>query len=403
MQDRSSDAGDEVVKSPLDRPAWAGADGLLDPGMTHMSAGMRIGSYVIEAPLGQGGMGVVYRGHDIKLNRPIAIKFLATDVADSSARRRFQREAQTASALNHPHIVTVYDADEFDGHQYLVTEYVDGGTLTNWARGTQAEPRKPDWREVVELLTGVADGLAAAHAAGIVHRDIKPDNILVSHSGYAKLADFGLAKLAEASESPLSRTLTEGRTRPGVVLGTIAYMSPEQASGKPLDARSDIFSFGVVLYEVLAGRRPFAGSTGLEVLQNVIDGTPPTLGDDAPVALRAVVEKALEKDPADRYQFTREMVVDLRRLTRQSAEVPSAPAFTKRGRPWMRFGVPAALLLLIAAIAVKWLPRAGAAPIHSIAVLPLANLSGDPNQEYFSEGTTEGIIIGTYAGRVPPP
>ena len=276
-------------------------------------------------------------------------KFLATDVADASARRRFQREAQTASALNHPHIVTVYDADEFDGRQYLVTEYVDGGTLANWAHGTQASPRKRDWRHVVELLAGVADGLAAAHAAGILHRDIKPDNILVSKSGYAKLADFGLAKLAEVSESPVTRTLTDGRTRPGVVLGTIAYMSPEQASGKPLDARSDIFSFGVVLYEVLAGRRPFAGSSDLEVLQKVIHGAPQTLGDDVPVALRAVVEKALEKDPADRYQSMREMVVDLRRLARQSAEIPAAPAFTWRGRTWLRFGVPAALVLLIAA------------------------------------------------------
>ena len=204
-QDRSSPSGarDAGAKTSLDRPAWEGAEWLLDPGITHLSAGMRIGSYVIEAPLGQGGMGVVYRGHDIKLNRPIAIKFLASDAADSSARRRFQREAQMASALNHPHIVTVYDAGEFEGHQYLVTEYVDGGTLTNWARGTQAsDPRKPDWRQAVELLAGVADGLAAAHAAGILHRDIKPDNILVSSSGYAKLADFGLAKLAEASQSP---------------------------------------------------------------------------------------------------------------------------------------------------------------------------------------------------------
>ncbi len=198
--------------------------------------------------MGEGGMGVVYRALDTKLNRPVAIKFLSNEFADAAARHRFQREAQTASSLNHPHILTVYDTGEFEGRQYLVTEFVDGGTLKTWTRSA-----KRTWREIVELLTGVADGLAVAHAAGILHRDIKPENILISQSGYAKLADFGLAKLAEGSDSDLTRTLTEGRTRPGVIIGTIPYMSPEQAAGKPVDARSDIFSFGVLLYEA-AGR-----------------------------------------------------------------------------------------------------------------------------------------------------
>src|SRR5712691_13511359 len=166
-----------------------------------------------------------------------------------------------ASSLNHPHILTVYDAGEFEGRQYLVTEFVDCGTLKDWRR---AEKRSS--RQIVELLIGVADGLAAAHQAGILHRDIKPANILVAKNGYAKLADFGLAKLAEGVEEDATRTLTEGRTRRGLVLGTIAYMSPEQASGKPLDARSDVFSFGAVIYEMVAGRRPFTGATDLEVL-----------------------------------------------------------------------------------------------------------------------------------------
>src|SRR2546422_11522058 len=179
-------------------------------------------------------MGVVYRARDTRLNRPVAIKFLSDELADAATRRRFQREAQMASSLNHPHILTVYDAGEFEGRQYLVTEFIDGGTLEDWVR-----EEKRTWPQIVELLTGIADGLAAAHAAGILHRDIKPANILVARNGYAKLADFGLAKLAEDAKTDATETLTAGRTRPGGILGTIAYMSPEQASGRALDTRSD--------------------------------------------------------------------------------------------------------------------------------------------------------------------
>src|SRR5579862_2768040 len=214
-------------------------------------------------------MGVVYLARDTKLNRPVAVKFLS-DEFDGTARRRFQREAQMASSLNHPHILTVHDAGEYEGRQYLVTEFVDGGTLKDWAKA-----EKRTWRQIVDLLVGVADGLAAAHGAGILHRDIKPANILVAKNGYAKLADFGLAKLVE--DRPAgddTRTMTEGLTRAGVIVGTIAYMSPEQASGKPLDARSDIFSFGVVLYEILGSKRPFTGATDLELLKTIIHGAP---------------------------------------------------------------------------------------------------------------------------------
>src|SRR6202451_1416762 len=163
-----------------------------NPSRKGLAPGTLIGAYCIEAPLGQGGMGTVYRALDTKLNRPVAIKVLSDDLADAGARRRFQREAQMASSLNHPHILTVYDVGEFEGRQYLVTEFVDGGTLKNWI---QRQPR--NWEDIAQLLTGVADGLATAHQAGILHRDIKPDNILVTTSGYAKLADFGLAKLEE--------------------------------------------------------------------------------------------------------------------------------------------------------------------------------------------------------------
>src|SRR5262245_39934885 len=325
-----------------------------------VDVGTRFGSLEIIALLGKGGMGEVYRARDTKLDRPVAIKFLSTELADSSARRRFQREAQMASFLNHPHILTVHDVGEFEGQQYLVTEFVDGGTLSDWA-----DTERRGWRQIVELLVGVADGLAAAHDVRILHRDIKPANILVAKNGYAKLADFGLAKLAEATEDDHT-TLTAGRTRPGLLIGSIPYMSPEQASGKPLDTRSDIFSFGVVLFELLAGRRPFEGATGLEVLQAIIHRPAPSLAElrpDVPVALRLVVEKALEKDPSERYQTMREMVVDLRRLTRQSGETPAAsPPRRVRGLKW-------AALILVAIVAgsalIVFRPRQPAGPVQA--------------------------------------
>lgn len=283
--------------------------------------GTQLGHYRIEGVIGHGGMGVVHRALDTRLNRPVAVKFLFDDLADPAARRRFQREAQMASSLNHPHILTVYDVGDFEGRQYLVTEFIDGGTLKVWARA-----EKRTWREIVALLLGVADGLAAAHGAGILHRDIKPDNILVGTNGYAKLSDFGLAKLQEpVTPEERTRTLSSQHTGAGVIAGTIAYMSPEQASGRTTDSRGDIFSFGIVLYELLAGRRPFEGPTNLDVLQAIVRSAPQPLGADVPYALRMVVEKALEKAPADRYQSARELVVDLRRLARQSEEA-SGPA-----------------------------------------------------------------------------
>lgn len=340
-----------------------------------LTPGTMIGSYRLETPIGEGGMGTVYRAVDTKLNRPVAIKFLSSELADVDARRRFQREAQMASSLNHPHILTVYDVGEFEGRQYIVTEFVDGGTLKDWAKS-----EKRTWRQCVELLTGVADGLAAAHQAGILHRDIKPGNILVAKNGYAKLADFGLAKLQEPSDP--ETTVTEGQTRPGMVVGTIAYMSPEQASGNPLDPRSDIFSFGVVLYELLAGKRPFAGATELEVLKTIIHGHPEPLSADIPQPVRGVVEKALEKDPAERYQTMKDVVVDLRRNSRQGVVAPSR-------LPWKWIAAVVIFLLMGGAVWRFW-PHAGPQQLHSIAVLPMRDVSATPDPA-LAAGMTETL------------
>ena len=384
--------GDPLLRCDVEKMLLADEQsrGLLETPALNLTCaiGPHIGPYKIEAKLGEGGMGVVFRAQDTKLNRPVAIKFLAGDLADAAARRRFQREAQTASALNHPHILTVHDVGEWEERQYLVTEYLEGGTLKDWVT-----TEKRTWRQVVEMLVGVADGLATAHTVGILHRDIKPANILIHRSGYAKLADFGLAKMADVSVigGESNRTLTEEPTKPGVVVGTIAYMSPEQAAGTPLDARSDIFSFGVVLYEALAGHRPFSGATDLEVLQKIIHGTAHPLSGDVPLALRTVVHKALEKDLAKRYQSAHEMAADLRRLTRESAET-SGPSLARPVRRSIIIAAAAAVGIAPAVFLVyQW--RAGAfSKPPSVSVLPLENLSGDPAQEFFSDGLTDELI-----------
>ncbi|MGH9386923.1 MAG: protein kinase domain-containing protein [Vicinamibacterales bacterium] len=320
--------------------------------MSPLAPGTVIGVYRLEQLLGEGGMGAVYRAIDMKLNRAVAIKLLSNDLADSSARRRFQREAQLASSLNHPHILTVHDADEFEGRQYLVTELVDGGTLRDWIKAGRR-----DWHDVVETLVGVADGLAAAHEAGILHRDIKPENILLTRSGYAKLADFGLAKL---QDSPIALTRTDmERTRPGAIVGTVPYMSPEQANGQPVDARSDVFSFALVLYELLAGRRPFEGATEIDVLHAIVNRAPAPLPDSVPRSLRALIERALHKDPAARPQTMRAMVGEVRQLVRQSGEASPTPS---RRSPVFGWAVAAIAVLAIAAIAAAVMTRRRTSP-----------------------------------------
>jgi eukaryotic-like serine/threonine-protein kinase len=355
---------DRTRSKLLDRNVWE-----IEPeasAVPPLGPGVQLGQYKIETAIGAGGMGTVFRAVDTKLHRVVAIKLLSDDFADAAARRRFQREAQMASSLNHPHILTVYDVGESDFRQYLVTEFVDGGTLKNWA---QRQPRS--WEDVAQLLTGVADGLATAHQAGILHRDIKPDNILVTASGYAKLADFGLAKLEESPLLSATRTLTEQQTQKGMIIGTIAYMSPEQASGKTLDARSDMFSFGVVLYEMLAGQRPFRAATNLELLQQVIHAKPAPLSNDIPEALRVLVTKALQKDPADRYPSMRDLVAALRSVQRPSGQRAAAPR-KNRGKP-----VFAAVLaaIAIAAAGALWFSSRKVSSTRQLEYIPVTNFT----------------------------
>jgi serine/threonine protein kinase len=372
-----------------------------------IAPGTMVSHYRIDGVLGAGGMGVVYRATDLRLNRPVAIKFLSEGLLDPAARARFHREAQTASALNHPHILTVHDVGDLNGRQYLVTELIDGGTLDEWVG--QLDGRR-DWRRIVELLAGVGDGLAAAHDAGILHRDVKPANVLVSRNGHAKLADFGLAKPSDNGAEVTNHTVA------GVAIGTIAYMSPEQASGRRVDARSDVFSFGVLLYEMLEGCGPFPGRRDVEIMQSILHVAPRAMSDDLPDALRAIVEKALEKDPAERYQTMRELVVDLRRVLRKTGSLSQAsvPAVrTARTRGAWRVAGAALVVAALGVGAVAWLRNAPSTTAASdampttaplpvtrpdtassprIAILPFENMSPDPSNAFFTDGLHEEIL-----------
>lgn len=314
-------------------------------------AGRSVGPYEIIARIGVGGMGEVYRARDTRLNRSVAIKFLSGEFIDEAARRRFEQEARMASALAHPHIVSVHDAGEFEDKQYLVTEFIDGGTVREWMRSA-----KTGWEDLVELMVGVADGLACAHEAGILHRDIKPDNILVTRSGYAKLADFGLAKLAGNTPDAVTAPVTVERTQSGVIIGTLAYMSPEQVSGQRVDARSDIFAFGVVLYELLSGQKPFEAATGLETLQMIIHAAPKPLDARFPAALRQIVDRCLQKQPEQRYQSMRDVHQDLRRVVRENAAT-SESSRAERKPSTNRNVVAALLLLAVLAAAIFFVVR----------------------------------------------
>ncbi len=384
--------GDSLPTLSIDIEAFPDPPHDLEQSLT---PGLRIGPYVIEGRLGAGGMGVVFQARDTNLNRPVAIKFLSDGFADASAARRFQREAQLASSLNHPHILTVHDAGEHGGRRFLVTEFVDGGTLRDW---TTAEKRT--WRQIVELLMGVADGLSAAHDAGILHRDIKPANILVAKNGYAKLGDFGLARLAATTPHDGTGQFREDVTGPGHVMGTIEYLSPEQAQGTSVDCRSDIFSFGVVLYETLAGRRPFRRESRLDLLTDIVSRTPEPLSADLPPALHVIVDKTLEKDPGDRYQTARDLVVDLRRVARAKVDFRPLEANAKVTRrfpvwPWLVAG--SALVFALLAIGIGG--RRDTTPDNPLANAKFTRLTDDEGAELDASISPDGKFVSFLSDR----
>jgi TolB-like protein/tetratricopeptide (TPR) repeat protein len=364
--------------------------------------GTTLGHFQIVARLGAGGMGEVYRAHDTHLGRDVAIKVLpAESAADHERLRRFEQEARATAALDHPNILAIHEVGSHEGRPYLVEELLEGESLRAPLQGGALPPRK-----VIELAVQVCSGLAAAHEKGIVHRDLKPENVFVTKDGVVKILDFGLARLKEpetGDQQPrASAVLTE--TRPGTVLGTPAYMSPEQVRGQSLDHRSDIFSLGIMLYEMLSGQQPFARDTAADTVSAILSKDPPPLPArerEMPAALPGVVSQCLEKRPEDRFSSAHDLALALRLLSGPAEAGPLQKAVVMPARsPWRRLVVAAVAAVALAAVVMagwRLLSRAPAAPPNAarerparIVVLPFENL-GSPEDAYFAAGMAEEI------------
>jgi len=328
-----------------------------------LARGTRLGVYEIVAPLGAGGMGEVYRAHDLRLGRDVAIKILPEALASSPDRlARLEREARTVAGLNHPNIVVLHSIEEQGDTRFLTMELVEGRDLT-----TLISPGGLPLAEVLDVAIPLTDAMVAAHQRRVVHRDLKPANVMLTHDGRVKVLDFGLAKLVEAgSDLDLTRAASTAISDPGQVVGTLSYMAPEQIRGGRVDARADLFSFGVLVYELATGKRPFEGRTFADVSSAILRDRVPSLTSvraDLPGEFERIVERCLEKDPGARYQTAFDVGSELRDLKRTLERGVEPPAKTAEDRA-------------------------------SIAVLPFDNLSGDPSQEYFADGIVEEIITG---------
>src|SRR5262245_47641221 len=375
-----------------------------------ISAGSRFGLYEVIAPLGAGGMGEVYRARDSRLGREVALKVLPEEVSKISDRlARFEQEARAASALNHPNIVTIYEIGEAGGSPFIAMELVDGRTVREIAADGQLPLRR-----IFSIAAQAADGLARAHAAGIVHRDLKPENLMVTRDGFVKILDFGLSKLVAPVSGGVSAmpTLARPETHPGTVLGTVAYMSPEQASGRDLDFRSDQFSLGSILYELAAGDKAFQRATAAETMSAIIRDEPKPLLEkrpDAPAPFRWIIERCLAKEPEERYAATRDLARDLAVVRDRASEISGAaagiePAGRRAVQPRFLPMALAAAAILAAGIAAGWFaskkssPKRASAPTFQRITFRTGAIA---NARFGPDG--KAVIYGATETLQPPP
>src|SRR5882672_4982506 len=361
-------------------------------------SGSKLGPYEIQSPLGAGGMGEVYSATQSSLGRQVAIKILASASAlDPERLRRFEQEARAASALNHPNIISIYDVGRDDAISYMAMELVDGKTLR-----ALLEAGPLGIKKTLQIATQIADGLAKAHAAGIVHRDLKPENVMVTRDGFVKILDFGLAKLLRALDSSSDAMTVAGpATHPGMVMGTAGYMSPEQARGGDIDYRSDIFSFGSMLYEMVAGKQPFKGASTAQTLTAIIEDDPQPVAEanpKTPTPLRWIIERCLAKDPEDRYTSTRDLARDLQSIrdhlsdATTSAQIPQAAVATQRPK-WLIPALIGLAGLILGGALVAWLrPN----PVASSATLRYLTFSGN---DYAPSVSPDGHTVAFVSGR----
>jgi len=395
-------ASDEQAGEFIQAPALEVAAELLTTDQCDLLPGKSLGPYTILELIGSGGMGEVYLAQDSRLGRRVALKLLPDHfVINEDRLRRFRQEARAASALNHPNIITIHEIGEAETTHYIVTEFIEGETLRALLIRNRIELAR-----ALDIATQTASALAAAHMAGIVHRDIKPENIMLRRDGYVKVLDFGIAKLMPEGVTPSMGMSFE--TSPGLIVGTAHYMSPEQAQGFKVDERTDIWSLGVLLYEMLTGQLPFKGKTSSHTVVSIVEQKVPPLvrGPEVPVELERILMKALNKNPENRYQTTKDMLVDLRMLQRDldsgvranttqeiaKANTSSVQSFVRVVKPHWLIAMVALAVLLVTTAGIAYYTRSNKKSINSLAILPFINATSDPNTEHLSEGITESLI-----------